>query len=350
MWIMKNTSWEAGQARYGTGFRTAGYFVGKHAVTTKDPRGDQGHFGSPFVTYHALMILEFENCIRAIDPSIEAVPYVDHTDTDAIADAFRPERFGNLVSPPPVGLTGRFHDWELPRMNVSIWESEYEPFMNSTEIDSVKPYNPNTTSGLFLDAENHYNHSVVGRYPDPTGIKPNPRWFDDCLTAETYYDWLICTHWWTYFPKRLHGYAHHLMGGRNVEDTRISAPGLDVSVSPHDPIFMPLHANLERNWHIWKTKHPHLLSKYWGFNVQGYATIPTPFSFGQVYEVIDPYEGVALNDVVTSAWGFSDRQLQIDAHDDEDALWTNADVVCHLDTYSGTAPYRYAERSDETAP
>ena len=45
----------------------------KHMTTLGDSRGDQGHSGDHFSSYHAAYILEFENSVLAIDPSIEVI-------------------------------------------------------------------------------------------------------------------------------------------------------------------------------------------------------------------------------------------------------------------------------------
>jgi hypothetical protein len=62
--------WFEGKATYGEAFRPYDYFVVKHATAGADSRGEQGHFGDYFVTFHAAMSLELENSLLAIDQSI----------------------------------------------------------------------------------------------------------------------------------------------------------------------------------------------------------------------------------------------------------------------------------------
>ena len=75
LWIMKSTDMAAGVSKYGNHFKTSDYFVAKHAVAALDSRGDQGHYTSGTFTFHAAVLLEFENALLAINPAVEALPY-----------------------------------------------------------------------------------------------------------------------------------------------------------------------------------------------------------------------------------------------------------------------------------
>ena len=91
IYTMKNLSTDAGQAIYGSNYKEYDYFITKHAITTTDTRGDQGHFSAAFITWHSAFLLEFENCLLAIDPQIGALPYWDSTLTDpSIVSLFLP--------------------------------------------------------------------------------------------------------------------------------------------------------------------------------------------------------------------------------------------------------------------
>lgn len=64
-----------GQAMYGKQYKEYNYFIVKHAVSVNDPRGDQGHAGSCFQTFHRAWLLEFELALLAVVPELRALPY-----------------------------------------------------------------------------------------------------------------------------------------------------------------------------------------------------------------------------------------------------------------------------------
>ena len=88
MWVMKTAGLEEGSVMYGNSFRTYDSLVLKHALATTDTRGDQAHFGAHFITWHLAFVLEFENSLLAVDPTIEGAPYWDECITE-------PSVFGN---------------------------------------------------------------------------------------------------------------------------------------------------------------------------------------------------------------------------------------------------------------
>ena len=53
------------------------YFIVKHAVASNDVRGDQGHFGPPFMSFHRLIMTEMENTFLAVIRARNSVPLVD---------------------------------------------------------------------------------------------------------------------------------------------------------------------------------------------------------------------------------------------------------------------------------
>lgn len=75
MWIMKTTSQEEGQARYGPQFKSYDMMVLKHVKAALHPAGDQAHFREVFALFHLMWTLEVEGSLVAIDPSILGVPY-----------------------------------------------------------------------------------------------------------------------------------------------------------------------------------------------------------------------------------------------------------------------------------
>lgn len=75
IWIMKNTSLQDGILLYGSKFVTYDRMLAKHAHAALNPDGDQAHFGPIFAVFHRAWLLEFENCLLAINPKISGVFY-----------------------------------------------------------------------------------------------------------------------------------------------------------------------------------------------------------------------------------------------------------------------------------
>lgn len=46
----------------------------RHAVSVNDPRGDQGHASSCFMTFHRAFLLELENSLLSVAPELKALP------------------------------------------------------------------------------------------------------------------------------------------------------------------------------------------------------------------------------------------------------------------------------------
>ena len=76
-WVMKTTLHDEGQALYGEHFANYDDLLIRHACAVMDPRCDQGHSSPAILTFHRAIILTFENSLRAVDPTIEGLPYWD---------------------------------------------------------------------------------------------------------------------------------------------------------------------------------------------------------------------------------------------------------------------------------
>jgi len=75
--IMKNTSQEEGEQKYGPSFLNYDRMVLLHIRASEHPRCDQGHLGPGFFTFHRGIELLVENSLVAVDPMIEGLPYWD---------------------------------------------------------------------------------------------------------------------------------------------------------------------------------------------------------------------------------------------------------------------------------
>ena len=154
VWAMKNMNQAEGEAAYGPAFRSADYITAKHAVSSDDARGDQGHSSAAFLTWHDALMLEYEMSILAIAPEVGGLPYWDITVAEP--SIFTDEYMG---SSPGTGegfavVDGRFA--ELPiTSNFDI--ADWEPLFSGTSFTYFKgtdagilrgPTNPNASPFL----------------------------------------------------------------------------------------------------------------------------------------------------------------------------------------------------------
>lgn len=157
--------------------KTYDYFVAKHTVTNFDSRVNQGHFGSHFIGYHAMIVLEFEKEILKIDPTIEALPYWDFS-TLSKGDGKALEVFARFFgSAPGTGdnyqvIDGYFPKFPVAKMNTSVWEG-FNRFRRSVGPMAYSTYTPDTTSGYLRDPQNENMNPYLTRYQswifDPVG-------------------------------------------------------------------------------------------------------------------------------------------------------------------------------------
>ena len=125
---MKRVATTNGQATYGAAYRSYDYFTAKHYAACIDARGNGAHYGPQFATWHAALGLEFERALLAVDPTIEALPYWDASETSP--SVFGLTYFG---SAPGVGedvdmQDGPFASWRVPR-HKSL--ADYAPFTST---------------------------------------------------------------------------------------------------------------------------------------------------------------------------------------------------------------------------
>jgi hypothetical protein len=369
MWTMKNiSSMAAGKAQYGPGFRPYDYFVAKHAVATTDARGDQAHYGAHFITWHAAFVLEFENALLTVDPTILALPYWDATTRQP--SVFTAQYFGLDPTTADQGVvtTGRFANWPV---NVNYSLTDYLGNVNTT--NSTITYNGSRASPRILRGDDNPETSPfvvrLGRGSLWESIAPTTDVFWGCATGaaiQTWTDWSICIE--QKLPS-LHFGPHGTIGGRGSN----FRPGdfTDQVSSPNDPIFMFHHANLDRN-HMWwvvrqqqqqqqlntsasNTSSSSPVCQYYGFPVSNASFIgvaPGATANGSFY-------GAHLNDIVSSTWGFTKSDLGFplavtndtktnqttmatgsnSTSNNDRALVTHADLVCWMGP--DTAMYTY---------
>jgi len=325
--IIKTTSTADGVLKYGSNFKNYDYFVVKHLVASKDTRGDQGHFCSGFMTFHSLFVLEFENVLLAVDPSIGALPYWNWNDFSS--SVFSSSMFGSAPGTDSLKevVDGKFPSWPVQKMSTTIWSQYYAQYVDKTYLT----FNGTTSSGYLRGMSTLTNPLMTRIGSSPTkGSSPTP----STCTSTSYFPWM---NWYTCIESgtspSFHSGPHGTVGGSNGDF-------MDPITSPNDPIFMLHHANLDRNKMTWMVNNADAASYFYGFSTVG-NTLSTHLSHNgtMVHSSATVYKGIALSDYVTSSLGFTDLQLGISAHSSDSTLWTHADAVCQLQPT--TSPYTY---------
>eukprot|EP01128_Nolandella_sp_AFSM9_P003524 TRINITY_DN1517_c0_g1_i5.p1 TRINITY_DN1517_c0_g1~~TRINITY_DN1517_c0_g1_i5.p1 ORF type:complete len:482 (+),score=106.36 TRINITY_DN1517_c0_g1_i5:353-1798(+) len=330
MWIMKTTSQEDGEALYGSSFKIHDYFVTKHAVAFTDTRGDQAHFGAHFITWHGGFVLEFENCLLAIDPSIGALPYWDQTITSP--SVFNDEYFGfdPDQSTDFQVVTGKFANWPVTA-NFDL--SQFDSYIDYTYQGYATP-----SSGHLRSAVNTLSNPNVTRYGSGEDVENFGRYKEDewlaCTTDSTYLIWND----WNGCLGSFHGGPHADVGG--TVGTEIG-DFEDSTTSPNGPLFMFHHANMERSKFMWMQNQAVSKCEYFGFPVVDAATLgPGP-------RESPGHEGMNLNEISSQTWPFYKDELDLDSSAPSTAL-THADLICWLTP--ATAPYTYASVAGSETP
>jgi hypothetical protein len=334
MWAMKNLSMEEGQARFGASFKTHDYFVVKHAVAAADSRGDQAHNSDASPTFHAAFVLEFENTLLAIDPSIGALPYWSTTNGEIFTETHMGSALGTGEGHTVVD--GKFARWSVPdNFNMAEWSPYLHPVPNASNgFHGSFP-------GFLRDLRNNLNMSYVTRSGTTYVVKSEN--FNGCIaTSACFPDWYRCIDGHGSFGDL----QHRTIGGMLGNAPRPSVPGTAGSgpprprpaglrgnsgySSPDDPIFYLHHANVDRSRILWMQAHAEEASVFYGY---GGAVDRCPVSSDHC-----PSGGIALGDVITAQFPFTSSQLGLTALE-SDGL-THADVLCNLSP--AAAPYTYA--------
>eukprot|EP00755_Sulcionema_specki_P014046 Sspe_Gene.55643::Locus_30595_Transcript_1_1_Confidence_1.000_Length_766::g.55643::m.55643 len=159
IWTLKNTSLSEGVAKYGKAFKSYDYFVLKHAVATKDVRGDQAHFSDAFMTWHAAFVLEFELALLSVDPTIEGLPYWDSTKGT-------PSMFTSTLmgSAPGTGPNQEVVDGAFANFPV---EANFSWAPYAEYVTEAHPQNGYHPTGFLRSADYTTATSVVARYGSP---------------------------------------------------------------------------------------------------------------------------------------------------------------------------------------
>ena len=131
MWVMRTVSTKDGIEKYGPFYRDYDYFLLFHSIhggisgAGSDVTGGSSHFA----TWHAAHVLDFETSLLAVDPQIEALPYLDWAAMPVRSDLF------NLFFGTPGGSLTDFYakdryrdcsEWDVPCASWTTFAGIYQ--------------------------------------------------------------------------------------------------------------------------------------------------------------------------------------------------------------------------------
>ncbi|WP_030192477.1 tyrosinase family protein [Streptomyces sp. NRRL S-87] len=179
-----------------------------------------GHRSPSFLPWHRRFLLQFEQALQAVDPSV-ALPYWDWTtDRDARSSLWAPDFLGG---------TGRSRDGQV---------------MDGPFASSAGNWNINVR----VDGRGYLRRALgasVAQLPTRAEV--------DSVLAMTTYD----TAPWN---SASNGFRNHLEGWRGVNlhnRVHVWVGGqMATGTSPNDPVFWMHHAFIDKLWADWQKRHP----------------------------------------------------------------------------------------------
>jgi len=289
------------------------------------------------MTWHSLFLLEFENSLLAVDPSISGLPYWDSS-TNTTGSVFTSKYFG---SAPGTGINhqvidGRFAkfpiktNFDIKRYSKYFTNPQYVNFTNCPATDMLRS-DSNTNNNPWVTRfgdEFHYGHqdgiqcdSILGYWLD---------WYE-CIELGRVRGMSVTGSSFSWHSGAHIGIGMTQIGIESPDKSPYLQYGdmMDIITSPNDPLFMLHHANLDRSKSWYQYNNYNKENFFYGFPIQDSRSIPAN----------QAYDGINLNDQVASAWGFTRKGLGLDQPGDPNALLTHSDVLCQVNVW--TAPYVY---------
>ncbi|MEO1389342.1 MAG: tyrosinase family protein [Cyanobacteria bacterium J06634_6] len=241
-------------------------FVVQHILTmgfrqslgaTGPARGNPAHSYPAFLPWHRQFLLDFEQALQAIDPSI-TIPYWDWTDPDALNVILQDDFLGPTGKGTSVKVLGKgdFEGGEVKTSLFSGWELNEALHFDAITLKSLGPHLlrfvgippfdnyplPQSAIDALLQTDNYevFNALIEGALvPDAENNQQDYK-----------LGWA------------LHAFAHSVIGGSQVDwddwnqgiahQLDILGTMDSVPSSPYDPIFWLHHANVDRLWAQWQ--------------------------------------------------------------------------------------------------
>ena len=366
MWTMKTLTMEEGRARYGPLFKTHDYMVAIHAVCATSVRGDQGHFGAHFLSWHSAFSLMYETTLMRIAEVegnvLEGLPYFFNFDNTDVSRVLSDEFYGTH---PGTGdnfeiADGSFAYWPIEQnFDISI----YDEFITDASDNQY------TTGNGFMSQRapfNPLNSPYLTGYPwQKPGTNESEPYagasYDDAMAcissglpygsnANGVYSFNLCVetpggpqNWHSSTHQRIGGAAFPEMDGFDEDEMTNPMNPMqfdrgdlnDPITSPNHPIFPTFHSNMDMFMREWQSQSPEGREETWGF----------PYVGAENYRFRTTYDGINANDPISSTWPFKWSDLGwADPNTAEgNQVVTHAQTTCFL--AKENAPYVYVKYS-----
>ncbi|MEU5697004.1 tyrosinase family protein [Actinosynnema sp. NPDC020468] len=242
-----------------------------------------GHINPGFFPWHRQYLMEFENALRCVDPSV-TLPYWDWT-TDQSPDS-------PLWGPDFLGGTGRAGDGRVTtgafarsngwKLNISVVPVGPEsPALNGHYTTDDRDYLVRALdqSGQILSPPRELEDTLaLPVYDSPpwnheVGGTPPYASFRNHLEGYTKFPWDNTG------PTKLHGAGHQWVGGHMM-----------YIGSPNDPVFFLHHCFIDKIWATWQARHPdvpHYLPIEENPDVPSLHTVLPPWKTASPADLID---------------------------------------------------------------
>jgi len=340
---------EEGKELYGPLFKNNEYFAGKHATAEESLRGDQGHCGAHFLSFHTMMCLMYETTVLAITEAaglpLEAVPYWWNFDDVNQSDILSAEYFGSHPGLGPLYevIDGPFANWSIPLYNYSL--TQYEDYL-------INASDANYTGNKFGFMRSGYNDlatpvyvAYIGEETEPDGYSYRPSHLGgtlDCMSCTLDKKTFNLYHFVKCIDEAWHTNVHPFLGGRGFKmlgDINVTYGDFYGPVTPTTyPIFWPFHNTITMMYSDWMAQYPEYANVSWGF----------PYELAFSYESDGPIQGINALETMHAAFPFTWADVGWAEPESEDGnnTVTHVEALCRL-TKENVA-YQYVPFSQAT--
>jgi hypothetical protein len=212
-WVIKRLSSTDGRNLYGESFISYNDLVDKHMAAAMNREGDLAHFSPHFFVWHRLWLLELEDSLLSVDPTIKGLPYWDYSQDKQGKCIFSEKYLGNSTGRPGdfAVADGQFKLWPIQKIDNSNIEQ-------TLGISNVFGYQRSPISVEKTPYITRHGGSMCGSKVGLGSIRN----FEKCLNAgPNIIDYLAC------IDPTVHGIAHSAVGGsfkRRSQKNSVDSP------------------------------------------------------------------------------------------------------------------------------
>jgi tyrosinase len=242
-----------------------------------------GHMSPVFLPWHRALVLTFENALACAAGRPIATPYWDWTDQESTDATFADDFMGPFGAPEDdyAVLSGPFRQgaWRITLHGpASDDPAQFKHLVRAAGTSSAAPDLPTAQDMRAALSRPVYDVAPWNLSSDPEvsfrqylegwiGFEGCGECVDDIMQPTFGSD-----------PSKAaiqnHNRVHFYVGGifqpsckvkvygEGYFASKLGVPGavygtIVPATAPNDPLFWPLHANVDRVWHLWQLRHPH---------------------------------------------------------------------------------------------